>query len=73
MKVTYNDAPIAEIDEDKPGVILNYAEDGSIVGMEILIPSILRCTDGTYLAYPVRTALVHTIFGLFAGKRVGVV
>ena len=36
MKVTYNDAPIAESDEDKPGVILNYAEDGSIVGMEIL-------------------------------------
>ncbi len=36
LRILFNDAPIAESDEDKPGVILDYAEDGSIVGMEIL-------------------------------------
>ncbi|MBE2267842.1 MAG: DUF2283 domain-containing protein [Anaerolinea sp.] len=36
LRILFNDAPIAESDEDKPGVILDYAEDGSIIGMEIL-------------------------------------
>ncbi len=47
MKVKYNqevdilyikmsDAKIVESDEDKKGVILDYAEDGSLVGIEIL-------------------------------------
>jgi uncharacterized protein YuzE len=36
LRILFSDAPIAESDEDKPGVILDYAEDGSIVGMEIL-------------------------------------
>jgi uncharacterized protein YuzE len=36
LRILFNDAPIAESDEDKPGVILDYAEDGSLVGMEIL-------------------------------------
>ncbi|MDQ6610383.1 MAG: DUF2283 domain-containing protein [Bacteroidota bacterium] len=30
------DLPVAESDEDKPGIILDYAEDGSIVSIEIL-------------------------------------
>jgi uncharacterized protein YuzE len=36
LRILLSDAPIAESDEDKPGVILDYAEDGSLVGMEIL-------------------------------------
>jgi uncharacterized protein YuzE len=36
LRILLSDAPIAESDEDKPGVILDYAEDGRVVGMEIL-------------------------------------
>jgi uncharacterized protein YuzE len=36
LRILFSDAPIAESDEDKPGMILDYAEDGSVVGMEIL-------------------------------------
>ncbi|PJF27196.1 MAG: hypothetical protein CUN53_04965 [Phototrophicales bacterium] len=36
LRILFSDAPIAESDEDKPGVILDYAADGSVVGMEIL-------------------------------------
>jgi uncharacterized protein YuzE len=36
LRILFNDAPIAESDEEKPGIILDYADDGSIVGMEIL-------------------------------------
>ena len=36
LRILLSDAPIAESDEDKPGVILDYAEDGSVVGMEIM-------------------------------------
>ncbi len=36
LRILFSDAPIVESDEDKPGVILDYAADGSVVGMEIL-------------------------------------
>jgi len=36
LRILLSDAPIAESDEDKPGVILDYAEDGRVVGLEIL-------------------------------------
>ncbi len=36
MFIKFNDLPIKESDEDKPGVILDYAENGSLVSMEIL-------------------------------------
>jgi len=36
LRILFNDTSITESDEDKPGVILDYAEDDSLVGMEIL-------------------------------------
>ena len=36
LTLILRDAPIAESDEDKPGVILDYAEDGSLVSLEVL-------------------------------------
>ena len=36
LYITFSDKKIKESDEDKPGIILDYARDGSIVGLEIL-------------------------------------
>ena len=36
VRILFSDARIAESDEDKSGMILDYAEDGSLVGMEML-------------------------------------
>lgn len=48
MKVTYDPktdtlsmvfkerTPVAESDEDKPGVILDYGDDGDLISLEIL-------------------------------------
>jgi YD repeat-containing protein len=36
LRVVLSSAPVAESDEDKPGVILDYDEAGNVVGMEIL-------------------------------------
>lgn len=36
LRILFSDTPIAESDEEKPGIILDYAADGSVVGMEIL-------------------------------------
>jgi uncharacterized protein YuzE len=32
--IKLSDLPVKESDEEKPDIILNYAEDGSIVGLE---------------------------------------
>ena len=36
LRIIFNSRPIEQSDEEKPGVILDYDEDGNIVGMEIL-------------------------------------
>ena len=36
LTVIFRDAPVAESDEDKPGVILDYDGDGNIVSIEVL-------------------------------------
>ncbi len=36
LSVLLSDAPVAESDQDKPGVILDYDGDGNVVGLEIL-------------------------------------
>lgn len=34
--IRFSSLNIAESDQEKPGIILDYAEDGQIVGIEIL-------------------------------------
>ncbi len=36
VRIQFRDTPIEESDEEKPGMILDYDQQGNIVGMEIL-------------------------------------
>ena len=50
LTIILSDAPVAESDEDKPGVILDYDASGGIVSLEVLDASrrVLRPTQFVY-------------------------
>ena len=36
LRIIFSSAPIEESDEEKPGIVIDYDQDGNIVGLEIL-------------------------------------
>jgi len=52
LTVILSDAPVAESDEDKPGVILDYDRSGNLVSLEVLDAS-LRISLPSQIEYQV--------------------
>lgn len=52
LTVIFTESPVAESDEDKPGVILDYDESGNLVSLEILDAS-RRVTGPTRIEYQI--------------------
>jgi uncharacterized protein YuzE len=52
LTVILKPGPVSESDEDKPGVILDYDENGDLVGLEILDAS-KRIPDLTSMEFRV--------------------
>jgi YD repeat-containing protein len=55
LTVIFADKPVAESDEDKPGVILDYDSAGNLVSLEILDAS-RRVTAPTSIEYQIAQA-----------------
>ena len=52
LTVIFTETPVAESDEDKPGVILDYDATGNLVSLEILDAS-QRVTSPSRIEYQV--------------------
>jgi len=50
LTVILKDTPVAESDEEKPGVILDFDDHGDVVGFEILNAS-RRVTDPRHVEF----------------------
>jgi len=60
VTIIFADTPVAESDEDKPGVILDYDAAGNLVSMEILDAS-RRVTAPNQIEYQVTPATVPVV------------
>ena len=36
LRILFNNRPVEESDEDKPGMIIDYDKEGNVVGIEVL-------------------------------------
>lgn len=52
LTIILTETPIAESDEDKPGIILDYDDSGNLVSLEILDAS-RRVTTPSHIEYQV--------------------
>lgn len=52
LTIIFNDTLVAESDENKSGIILDYDEEGNVVSMEILDAS-RRAAQPTHIVYEV--------------------
>jgi len=50
LTIILNEAAVAESDEDKPGIILDYDESGNVVSMEVMDAS-RRILQPTRMVY----------------------
>jgi len=55
LLIEFKSTPVAESDEEKPGLILDYDEEGGIVGIEILDAS-LRVADPSKIEFTAKAS-----------------